>query len=100
MTAGPVVYSIILNGASQPGGQTGTALLPLFDMLNHNVKQEVSQSAFDLWALNPDSHVFSSLACLGQVVLCAMIGNCMHEPPATHGNQYSMVHVVPINIEL
>ena len=30
VTAGPVVYSIILNGASQPGGQTGTALLPLF----------------------------------------------------------------------
>ena len=43
VTAGPVVYSIILNGASQPGGQTGTALLPLFDLLNHNIEQEVSQ---------------------------------------------------------
>lgn len=40
LTAGPVVYSIILYGASQPGGQTGTALLPLFDILNHDVKQE------------------------------------------------------------
>ncbi|KAL3138842.1 hypothetical protein ABBQ32_005675 [Trebouxia sp. C0010 RCD-2024] len=40
LTAGPVVYSIILYGARQPGGQTGTALLPLFDMLNHDVKQE------------------------------------------------------------
>ena len=41
VTAGPVVYSIILNGASQPGGQTGTALLPLFDLLNHDIQQEV-----------------------------------------------------------
>ena len=45
VTAGPVVYSIILNGASQPGGQTGTALLPLFDLLNHDINQEVSQTA-------------------------------------------------------
>ena len=49
VTAGPVVYSIILNGASQPGGQTGTALLPLFDLLNHDIKQEVRQIANNVY---------------------------------------------------
>lgn len=42
ITAGPLVYSIILNGASQPGGQSSTGLLPFFDLLNHDMKQEVS----------------------------------------------------------
>ncbi len=41
-TLGPWVYWFLINGASQPGGQDDTALLPLFDMLNHDVRQEVS----------------------------------------------------------
>jgi len=41
-TLGPWVYWFLINGASQPGGQDGTALLPLFDMLNHDARQEVS----------------------------------------------------------
>lgn len=48
-----MVYSIILYGARQPGGQTGTALLPLFDMLNHDVKQEVSQGSSGLLGFEP-----------------------------------------------
>lgn len=40
-TLGPWVYWFLINGASQPGGQDDTALLPLFDMLNHDVRQEV-----------------------------------------------------------
>ncbi len=41
-TLGPWVDWFLINGASQPGGQDDTALLPLFDMLNHDVRQEVS----------------------------------------------------------
>ncbi len=41
-TLGPWVYWFLINGASQPGGQDDTAMLPLFDMLNHDVRQEVS----------------------------------------------------------
>lgn len=41
-TLGPWVYWFLINGASQPGGQDSTALLPLFDMLNHDARQEVS----------------------------------------------------------
>ena len=43
VTAGPVLYSIIINGASQIGGRTGTALLPLFDLMNHDSRSEVCQ---------------------------------------------------------
>ncbi|DBA83878.1 TPA: hypothetical protein ACH3X1_006386 [Trebouxia sp. C0004] len=41
-TLGPWVYWFLINGASQPGGEDDTALLPLFDMLNHDARQEGS----------------------------------------------------------
>ena len=48
-TLGPWLYWFLINGASQPGGQDATALLPLFDMLNHDARQEVSLQTFLLF---------------------------------------------------
>lgn len=42
LTSGPWVWQIALNGAAQPGGKTDTALLPFFDLLNHDSRYEVS----------------------------------------------------------
>lgn len=40
-TLGPWVYWFLINGGSQPGGQDDTALMPVFDLLNHDIRQEV-----------------------------------------------------------
>ena len=48
VTVGPWAYWLVLNGASKPGGQSDTALLPLVDMLNHDTHQEVHVKRFAL----------------------------------------------------
>ena len=68
-----MVYSIVLNGASQPGGQSGTALLPLFDLLNHDIEQEVSLTSSN----SPLSPLCLDLKALLHCCLAVLITVCV-----------------------
>ena len=61
LTLGPWLWWFMLNGASKPGGPDDTALLPLVDMLNHDVRQEVELLLLLVLALTLPVQAVSSL---------------------------------------